>query len=108
MSRFRFRGRVRLGPAPDPERRKRELPPTATLEEHIEDFVGWMIAGGFPPEDAKQHGEWVREVHRETGINFLTLPPSEQLAVVAEFDRRLDELEQVEDLFDVDPDEPEH
>jgi alkanesulfonate monooxygenase SsuD/methylene tetrahydromethanopterin reductase-like flavin-dependent oxidoreductase (luciferase family) len=107
---LRFREPLNLGPAPDPDRRKRDLPPTASLEEHIEDFVGWMIAGGFSPEEAKRRGEWVREYHRATGKNFLTLPPEEQVAFVVECDRRIDELErkEAENLADFDPDEPEY
>jgi hypothetical protein len=107
---LRFRGRLHLGPAPDPDRRRRDLPPTASLEEHIEDFVGWMIAGGFSPEEATRRGEWIREFHRKTGLNFLTLPPGEQLAFIIECDRQLDELErqEAEDLADVDLGEPEH
>lgn len=100
MRHLRLRGRVRLGPAPNPDRRRRELPPTASLEEHIDDFVGWMIAGGIPPEDARYRGEWIREYHRQTGVNFLTLPPEEQVAFVVACDQRIDDL--------VDPDEPEH
>lgn len=90
---LRFRGHVPRDPAPDPDRRKRALPPTASLEEHIEDFVGWMIAGGIEADYARGAGEWVREYQRQTGKNFLSLPPEEQLAVIAEFDRQLDELE---------------
>jgi hypothetical protein len=105
--RLRFRGRVRLGVPPDPDRRRRELPPTASIEEHIDDFVGWQIAAGIPPEDANSRGAWVRQVHRETGVNFLTLPPGEKLAFIDECDRQLDELE-AEELADADPDEPEH
>lgn len=106
---LRPREPLNLGLAPDPKRRRRALPPNATLEEHIEDFVGWMVAGGFSPEDAKRRAEWIRQYHRKTGKNFLTLPPGEQLAVIAAFDRQIDELERREkDLADVDPHEPEH
>lgn len=99
---LRLRGRYRLGPAPDPDRRKRDLPPTATLEDHIEDLVGWMIAGGFSPVDARRNGEWIREFHRQTGVNFLTLPPEEQAAFVAACDREIDELlrEEADELDD--------
>jgi hypothetical protein len=108
MRHLRFRGPVRLGPAPDPDRR-RCVPPTASLAERIDDFVGWMIAAGFQPEEAKRRGEWIREYHQQTGKNFLALPPEEQLAIIAESDRRLDELErQAEALADVDPEESEH
>jgi hypothetical protein len=107
---LRFRGPLNLGPAPDPNRRRRSLPPTASLEEHIEDFVDWLIAGGTPPGDAKAQGDYFRELHRKTGVNFLTLPPEKQLAFIVECDRRLDELEreEAEDLSDVDPGAPEH
>ncbi len=105
MRRLRLRP-VRLGPAPDPNRRKRQIPPTAPLEEHIEDFVGWMVAGGFSPEEAQHRGEWVREFYRETGVSFLTLPPEEMLTFIVECDRQLEQLdrEEAEDLAE----EPEH
>jgi hypothetical protein len=107
---LRFRGPLNLGPALDPDRRRRNLPPTASLEEHIDDFVGCLIAGGFSAEEAKRRSEHIREYHRQTGKNFLTLPPEEQLAFVVECDRQIDELErqEAEDLADVDSDEPEH
>jgi hypothetical protein len=110
MSRRRFRGRVRVGSSPDPDRRRRDLPPTAGLDEHIEDFVGWMRAGGFSPEHAKRFGDSIRELHRRTGTNFLTLPPEEQLAFVIECDRQLDGLERQGEAegSDVDSEEPEH
>jgi hypothetical protein len=99
-----------LGPALEPDRRKRKLPAGASLEEYIEDFVSWMIAGGFAPEEAKRQAEFVREYHRQTGKNFLTLTPAEQFAFIVECDRQRDELagQEAEALADVDPDEPEH
>jgi hypothetical protein len=106
VRRLGFRRPLRPGPAPDPERRRR-VPPTASLEEHIDDFVGWLIAGGFSVEEARHQGEWIRHVHRETGVNFLTLPPEDRVAFIEECDRRIDALE-AEELADVDPDEPEH
>jgi hypothetical protein len=85
------------------------LPPTASLEEHIEDFIGWMVAGGISPEDARHQGEWIREFHQQTGVSLLTLPPEEQAAFVAEYDRQLDELDrqEEEELADLDPRETE-
>ncbi len=105
--RFRLRGRYRLGAASDPDRMRRVLSPAASLEDQIEDFVGWMTAGGFSAEDARRQGEWIRDYHRQTGKNFLRLPVEEQLAFTRECDRQLDELE-AEELADVDPNEPQH
>jgi hypothetical protein len=96
MRDLRLRRPLRLGQASDPDRVRRDLPPTASLEDHIEDLVGWMIAGGFSPEDAQRQAEWIRHLHQQTGVNFLTLPSEEIVAFIAECDRQLEELDRQE------------
>ena len=94
----------------DPDRRRRGLSPDARLDEHIEDFIGWIIAGGFSPAAAKWRADWIQKYHLGTGKDSPALTLEEKAAAIAEFDRQLDELgrQEAEDLADVDPDEPEH
>jgi hypothetical protein len=59
----RLRGSADSGPILNLlNRRRKDLPPTASLEEQIEDFVGWLTVGGFPPEEAKRTAEWVSRI----------------------------------------------
>ena len=71
-----------------------------TQEQVIEDFTAWLIEGGLSPQATKSEADYIREFHRETGINFLALTPEDLIGFIAACDRELEERdrEEVEDV----------
>jgi hypothetical protein len=93
---------------------RRRRPPrgnaSLTQEQVIEDFTAWLIEGGLSPEAARTEADYIREFHRETGINFLALTPEDLVGFIAACDRELEELdrEEAEDLAQPDLGESKH